>query len=100
MPNGVGNELLLGTVGALQFEVVEHRMKTEYKADIILSNTTYMAARWLPNDQKIIDKLKASYSTNATYDIEGNPIVLFESMYAMNSAIEAVGEENLLRFKK
>ncbi len=100
MPHGVGNELLLGTVGALQFEVVEHRMKTEYKADITLTPTTYMSARWLPNDEKVIEKLRASYSTNVTFDIEGNPIVLFESMYALNSAIEAVGEENLLQFKK
>ncbi|MDG5766868.1 peptide chain release factor 3 [Balneolales bacterium ANBcel1] len=100
MPDGVGNELLLGTVGALQFEVVEHRMKTEYKADIVLSPTSYMAARWLPDNPAVIEKLKASYSTNATYDIDGNPIVLFESMYALNSAVEAVGEENLLQFKK
>lgn len=100
LPNGVGNELLLGTVGALQFEVVEHRMKTEYKADITLAPTSYIAARWLPDDEKIIAKLKTSYSTNVTFDIEGHPIVLFESLYALNSAIEAVGEENLLQFKK
>jgi len=100
LPNGVGNELLLGTVGALQFEVVEHRMKTEYKADITLTPTSYMSARWLPDDEKVIAKLKAGYSTNVTFDIEGNPIVLFESRYALNNAIEAVGEKNLLQFKK
>lgn len=100
IPDGVGNELLLGTVGALQFEVVEHRMKTEYKTDITMTPTTYMAARWLPDDKEVIAKLKSSYSTNVTFDIDGNPIVLFESMYALNSAVEAVGEENLLRFKK
>ncbi len=100
LPDGVGNELLLGTVGALQFEVVAHRMNAEYKADISLSPTSYIAARWLPDDERVIDKLKASYSTNVTFDIEGHPIVLFESMYALNSAVEAVGEENLLRFKK
>ncbi|MBP3192842.1 peptide chain release factor 3 [Natronogracilivirga saccharolytica] len=100
VPGGVGNELLLGTVGALQFEVVEHRMKTEYKAEINLTPTTYIAARWLPDDEKVIAKLKAAYSTNVTFDIEGHPIVLFESMYALNTAVEAVGEENLLRFKK
>lgn len=100
LPNGVGNELLLGTVGALQFDVVEHRMKTEYKADITLMPTSYMSARWLPDDEKVVSRLESSYSTNVTFDIEGHPIVLFESMYALNSAIEAVGEENLLRFKK
>ncbi len=100
LPGGVGNELLLGAVGALQFEVVKHRMKTEYKADIVLAPTSYMSARWLPDDEKVISRLKASYSTNVTYDIEGHPIVLFESRYALDSAAEAVGEENLLKFKK
>lgn len=99
VPGGVGNELLLGTVGALQFEVVQHRMKTEYKVDISLSPTTYMAARWLPGKPDVINKLEASYSTHVTYDIEKNPIVLFDSNYALEQAVEAVGEENLLKFK-
>lgn len=100
LPGGVGNELLLGTVGALQFEVVEHRMKTEYKTEILLSTTPYMMARWLPDDPAVLDRLKKSYSTDVTKDIEGNPLVLFQSMYALNSAVEAVGEENLLQYKR
>ncbi len=100
MPNGVGNELLLGTVGALQFDVVEHRMETEYNTELHISSVSYHAARWLDQNQEIIKKLESSYSTHVTEDMEGNPIVLFDSGYALNQAEEKVGAENLYKFKQ
>lgn len=100
MPGGVGNELLLGTVGALQFDVVVHRMKSEYNVDINLTGTTYMSARWLKNnDQEAFDKLGGMFSTQVTRDIDGNPLVVFESQYALDQAVEKIGEERLLKFK-
>ncbi len=100
VPNGVGNELLLGTVGALQFEVVKHRMETEYNCELHMSAVTYNSARWLADDQKVIDKLSNSYSTHVTKDMEGHPIVLFDSAYALSQAEEKVGGENLFKFKQ
>jgi len=100
VPGGVGNELLLGTVGALQFEVVEHRMKAEYGAELVMQGVNYHTARWLPKDDTVIDKLKSSYSTSVTTDLENHPIVLFDSAYALSQAIEKVGEENLFKFKQ
>ncbi|MEX2604919.1 MAG: peptide chain release factor 3 [Gracilimonas sp.] len=101
VPNGVGNELLLGTVGVLQFEVVEHRMLNEYGVELIKTPVSYYCARWLPNGRDdIIEKLESSYSTHVTKDMEENPIVLFDSMYALNQAEEKVGSENLFKFKQ
>lgn len=100
VPNGVGNELLLGTVGVLQFEVVKHRMMAEYNVDMNYTGVPYHNARWLPEDDAIIDKLKNAFSTHVTYDLENNPIVLFDSAYALTQAIEKVGEENLFKFKQ
>lgn len=99
VPNGVGNELLLGTVGALQFDVVKHRMQAEYKVEMIMSPSPYFAARWLPNKVEVIRKLESSYSTHVTRDLDDNPIALFESAYALNTAVEAVGLENLYVYK-
>lgn len=99
VPNGVGNELLLGTVGALQFDVVKHRMMSEYNVEITMSPVPYHTARWLPNDDAVIGKLSKSYSTAVTFDLDGNPIVLFDSAYALNQATEAVGAQNLYKYK-
>jgi peptide chain release factor 3 len=99
VPGGVGNELLLGTVGVLQFDVIKHRMLTEYDCELNMSPVSYNAARWLSDDQDIIDKLQSSYSTHVTEDMEGNSLALFDSAYALNQAEEKVGAENLFKFK-
>ena len=101
VPKGVGNELLLGTVGVLQFEVVQHRMMEEYGVGLVITPVSYYCARWLPNKRDdIIEKLEASYSTHVTKDLEENPIVLFDSVYALNQGEEKVGAENLFKFKQ
>lgn len=100
VPHGVGNELLLGTVGALQFDVVKHRMLTEYSCELNMTPVSYHAARWLPENPRLIEKLESSYSTHVTTDMEENPIALFESGYALSQAEEKVGEENLYKFKQ
>jgi peptide chain release factor 3 len=46
----VGGPMLLGAVGQLQFEVVQHRLKTEYDADIRLEGCQYTGARWITAD--------------------------------------------------
>ena len=101
VPNGVGNELLLGTVGVLQFEVVTHRMLEEYSVELHQQPVSYHAARWLPNEsEEIINKLQNSYSTHITKDMEGHPIVLFESAYALSQAEEKVGADRLFKYKQ
>lgn len=101
VPNGVGNELLLGTVGVLQFEVVQHRMQGEYGVELHMQQVNYHAARWLPHESdEIIKKLESSYSTHVTKDMEENPIVLFESAYALSQAEEKVGADNLFKYKQ
>lgn len=100
VPGGVGNELLLGTVGVLQFDVVKHRMDVEYNADIKMTPVPYHAARWLPDDKKVIADLKASYSCEVTRDLEDHPIALFRSAYALQQAEEKVGSEVLFKFKQ
>lgn len=101
VPHGVGNELLLGTVGALQFDVVNHRMDSEYGVELHQHSVNYHAARWLPDDSdEVIKKLESSYSTHVTKDMEENPIVLFESAYALSQAEEKVGAENLYKYKQ
>ncbi len=46
----VGGNMLLGAVGQLQFEVVQHRLKGEYDADIRLDGSQYTGARWISAD--------------------------------------------------
>lgn len=43
----MGGNMLLGAIGQLQFEVVQHRLKGEYDADIRLEPSQYTGARWI-----------------------------------------------------
>ena len=43
----VGNTLLIGAVGQLQFEVVEHRLRTEYGVDVTFERAGIHTARWV-----------------------------------------------------
>ena len=46
----VGGPMLLGAVGQLQFEVVQHRLKSEYDCDVRLEGCQYTGARWITAD--------------------------------------------------
>jgi peptide chain release factor 3 len=46
----MGGNMLLGAIGQLQFEVVQHRLRGEYDADIRLESSQYTGARWITAD--------------------------------------------------
>jgi peptide chain release factor 3 len=45
------NDLIVGVVGVLQFEVVEFRLKDEYKVDCIYEPVNVYVARWVDSEQ-------------------------------------------------
>ena len=46
------NDLIVGAVGVLQYEVVAYRLKDEYKVDCIYEPVTVFGARWVHSDNK------------------------------------------------
>ncbi|MCP0914680.1 MULTISPECIES: peptide chain release factor 3 [Legionella] len=58
------NQLILGAVGVLQFDVVAHRLKYEYKVDCVYESVNISCARWVYSDD---DKAMAELRTKA-YD--------------------------------
>lgn len=46
----IGGPMLLGAVGQLQFEVVQHRLQTEYDCEVRLESCPYTGARWITAD--------------------------------------------------
>jgi peptide chain release factor 3 len=50
------NDLILGAVGPLQFDVVAHRLHNEYKVDCVFESVNVATARWIEaDDKKILD---------------------------------------------
>ena len=44
------NDLILGAVGVLQFDVTAHRLKTEYNVECVYDNISITTARWVTSD--------------------------------------------------
>jgi len=56
------NQLILGAVGVLQFDVVAHRLKNEYKVDCVYEAANIAQARWVYSDD---EKAMAEFRTKA-----------------------------------
>lgn len=62
------NDLILGAVGILQFEVVAQRLKDEYNVSCIFEPVNVNTARWVVGDKAEIDKFLAKVRDNVAYD--------------------------------
>lgn len=56
------NQLILGAVGVLQFDVVAHRLHHEYKVDCLYESVSVTCARWVYSDD---DKAMAEFRERA-----------------------------------
>lgn len=88
----IGTETyIMGVVGVLQFEVLEHRLKAEYGVDIIRTPLSYRLARWVKSDAKPdfdYHDLTLTSTSLLVLDRDDEPVVLFESEWAVDWAIE------------
>jgi peptide chain release factor 3 len=71
---------LIGAVGQLQFEVVEHRLKSEYGVDAVFERAGIQTARWVtcPDANHLAEFVKANQSRLAK-DVDGNYAYLADS---------------------
>ncbi len=66
------NDLILGAVGVLQFDVVAYRLKDEYNVDCIFEPVTVATARWVECDEaKKLDEFKVKAHDNLAIDGSG-----------------------------
>ena len=84
---GAGMEsYIVGTVGTLQFEVLEYRLKNEYNVDIIMQMQPYEVARWLAfEDGREVTpaSLKGADRGMFVYDRHQNPVLLVNNEWAL-----------------
>lgn len=74
-------ELLLGAVGQLQFEVFEHRMKNEYNTEVIMERIGSKIVRWVDGEE-VKENLSSSRSV-LVHDRYEKQVFLFENDFAL-----------------
>ncbi|MCL6415998.1 peptide chain release factor 3 [Aestuariirhabdus sp. Z084] len=67
------NDLIVGAVGVLQFEVVAYRLKDEYKVECIYEPISVNTARWVEcDDAKMLEEFKRKANDNLAIDAGGH----------------------------
>ena len=85
----LGNRKIVGTVGELQFEVIQFRLSGEYGASCEFQPKDYYKACWFTSDNKEqVDKFMNVKSGNVAFDKENRPVYLSESAWMLQKAQE------------
>lgn len=82
------NEVIIGAVGALQFEVFEYRLKNEYNSDIIMEHLDFNVVRWLNTTD--VDSVQKCLDSRCmlVFDHFKRPLILFANQFTLNYFIE------------
>ncbi len=81
-------ELIVGVVGVLQFDVLEHRMRAEYGVEIRREPLDYRFVRWIEECPCEPPDLKLSSSTTVAADRFDRPVLLFQNEWSIRWAEE------------
>ncbi len=83
------NRKIIGTVGALQFDVIQYRLQHEYGAKCIYEPTNMHKACWITcDDDKAYSEFLARRKKDLARDKDGNLVFLAESAWALKIARE------------
>jgi len=73
----MNNDLILGAVGMLQFDVVAYRLRNEYNVEATFENVNVQTARWVRcSDEKMLQDFKRQLQTNLAEDGAGQLVYL------------------------
>ena len=83
------NELILGAVGMLQFDVVAWRLREEYNVECNYENIPVISARWIScDDQKRLYEFRQKHFDNLSEDGGSQLAYLAPSMVNLNLTME------------
>ncbi len=82
-------EIIVGVVGVLQFEVLKYRLENEYNVEIRLENLPYEHIRWIENHKDIdISKIIGTSDMKRVKDMKGNPLLLFVNSWSIGMTLD------------
>ncbi|MCF1429162.1 MAG: peptide chain release factor 3 [Shewanella sp.] len=83
------NDLIVGAVGVLQFEVVVARLKSEYNVEAIYEAVNVATARWVYcKDERKLEEFRRKCSTNLALDGGDNLTYIAPTMVNLNLSAE------------
>lgn len=77
-------EIIVGVVGTLQFDVLQFRLQSEYNVEIKLEPLPYEHIRWILNPEECPpDKIVGTSDMKRIKDLKDNPLLLFINAWSV-----------------
>ena len=81
-------EIIVGVVGVLQFDVLKYRLENEYNVEIRLENLPYEHIRWIENEQIDMDKINGTSDMKKIRDLKGRPLLLWVNSWSIGMTLD------------
>ena len=85
-PNSGMEEVIVGAVGVLQFEVLEYRLRNEYNIDIRRRDLSYSYIRWITSEGTDPTALNLASDTKWVQDFRGHNLLIFNNEWSIRWA--------------
>jgi len=81
-------EIIVGVVGVLQFDVLKYRLESEYNVEIRMDTLPYEYIRWIENKDIDVSALSVTSDTKRIKDLKGNPLLIFGHEWSIRTVLE------------
>lgn len=81
-------EIIVGGVGVLQFDVLEQRLKSEYNVDIKLEILPYQCVRWIDDQSLDPNTLNLTQDSKRVRDLKGRNLIIFMNNWGIKWALD------------
>ncbi|KLU73091.1 MAG: hypothetical protein RHS_1092 [Robinsoniella sp. RHS] len=81
-------EIIVGVVGVLQFEVLKYRLENEYNVEIRMETLPYEHIRWIENKDYDMTKLIGTSDMKKIKDLKGNPLLIWVNSWSIRMTQE------------
>ncbi len=81
-------EIIVGVVGALQFEVLEYRLNNEYNVEISKQQLPHRYIRWIDQENFDAKSFKGTMDSMLVYSEKEAPVVLFQYEWSVKQTLE------------
>ena len=81
-------EIIVGVVGVLQFDVLKYRLENEYNVEIRLEPLPYEHIRWIENEEIDMNRIVGTSDMKKIKDLKGRPLLLFINSWSVGMVLD------------
>ena len=84
----IGSDMIVGAVGALQFEVMKERVQAEYGLEVEFETAPYNVARWISGTPEQLEAFMDKNKSQSGTDLDGDPVYLGKDAWDANYTMD------------